>query len=114
MTDRELLESIRTQISNHLVMPAAQNQAQPQPATITATLSSMVPKAQFGPGTSVFKVQHAPGQVHLEWVSDKDVTVSAGGQSFSSPPQWSAFLTTEGELEVVVNALGSGTLWMSA
>lgn len=112
MNDRELLESIRTQISNHLVMPAAQTQA--QPVTITATLSSMVPKAQFGPGTSVFKVQHAPGQVHLEWVSDKDVTVSAGGLSFSSPPQWSAFLTTEGELEVVVNALGSGTLWMSA
>lgn len=112
MTDREFLEQLHTQLSNHLVLPAAQTQAAVAP--VSGTLSSMSPKVQFGPGIANFRVIHAPGDVHLEWVSDKDVNVAVGGLTFTAPPQWSAFVHTEGELIVTVSALGSGTLWMSA
>ncbi len=113
MNDREFLEALHTQLSNHLVMPEA-SKGQSEEPVVKAVLSAMAPKAQFEPGKSRFKVQHAPGQVHLEWVSDKALSVAAGGLTFSSPPQWSAFLTTEGEITVDIDALGSGTLWMSA
>jgi len=125
MNDRELLESIRTQISNHLVMPDAAKGEQ----SAQALGGSIVRhgKGRFGPGVTTFDLVgvKAGDIIHLEvadaheavkvtiygpnglqWEADPAPLVAGAGQVLPAPTA-----PMDGLYVVEVSCATPGTLW---
>lgn len=125
MNDREFLESIRTQIANHLVQPAA-GQAEAPQAPVGGTVVRHG-KGHFGPGVTMFDLAAVPvgeiirlevagaaspvavtiyGPAGLQWAADPAPLVAGAGQVLPAPTA-----PMEGPYRVEVQSATPGVIW---